>query len=163
MFSPFKFIFCLWQYYFLCSLIYSNGLPPSYVHTIAFTVFSLFPAIGILVLLLLIATRVDSPLCKICAEKTVQDKYEIHTNEGCSKNNEGKGHVPSDDMESEQNCGNNAIVDPNYNQDNVDDLDNIEEIQDTSSMDEQSIISNSQLTKETINLDQSLESLNDEK
>ena len=116
-------------------------------------------------MLLLIATRVDSPLCKICAEKTVQDKYEIHTNEGCSKNKEGKGHesVSSDDIESEQNCGNNAIVVPNYNQDNVDDLDNIEEIQDTSSMDEISVISNSQLTKETINLDQSFESLNYEK
>lgn len=125
--------------------------------------FSLFLAIGILVLLLLIATRVDSPLCKICAEKTVQDKYEIHTDEGCSKNKEGTGHVPSDDMESEQNCGNNAIVDPNYNQDNVDDLDNIEEIQDSSSMDEISVISNSQLTKDTIKLDQSLEFLNDEK
>ena len=66
-------------------------------------------------------------------------------------------------MQSEQNCGNNAIVDPNYNQDNVDDLDNIEELQDSSSMDEISVISKSQLTKETINLDQSLESLNDEK
>ena len=109
-------------------------------------------------MLLLIATRVDSPLCKICAEKTVQDKYEIHANEGCSKKNEEDDH----DIDLEENCANNAIVVPIYNQDNVDDLDNIEEIQDTSSMDEISVISNSQL-KETINLDQTFESLNDEK
>ena len=31
-------------------------------------------AIGVLVVLLLICTRVDSPLCQICAEKTAKEK-----------------------------------------------------------------------------------------
>ena len=62
-------------------------------------------AIGVLVVLLLICTRVDSPLCKICEERTTTAKVLIPIADGKNdgKNDEKSNSVISIPMASLEN------------------------------------------------------------
>ena len=94
--------------------------------------YSLYLAIGTLVLLVLIVTRVDSPLCKICAEHREVDKTFVpivDENESQPTNkHDVMDHesVFSIDTEMEENSANHSFVGPVERQDSGNDAENID-------------------------------------
>ena len=109
--------------------------------------FSLYLAIGTLVLLVLIVTRVDSPLCKICAEhREVEKTFVPIVDENESQRTEKHDDmdhesVVSIDTEMEENSANHSFAGPVELQDRGNDVDNIEVVKDAYSIDQISIIS----------------------
>ena len=109
--------------------------------------YSLYLAIGTLVLLVLIVTRVDSPLCKICAEHREVDKTFVpivDENESQPTNkHDVMDHesVVSIDTEMEENSANHSFVGPVERQDSGNDAENIDIVKETYSIDQISIIS----------------------
>ena len=100
-----------------------------------------------MVLLVLIATRVDSPLCKICAEHSEVDKTLVpivDENESQrTEKHDDTDHesVISIDTEMEENSAEHSFVDPVEPQDSGNDFDNVEIVNDTHSIDQISIVS----------------------
>ena len=109
--------------------------------------YSLYLAIGTLVLLVLIVTRVDSPLCKICAEHREVDKTFVpivdeNESQRTDKHDDmDHESVVSIDTEMEENSANHSFVGSVERQDSGNDVDNIEVVNDTNSIDQISIIS----------------------
>ena len=123
-----------------------------------------------MVLLLLIATRVDSPLCKICAETgTVSNKTLVpikeEKKEGNSNDNDEKDQVSVSSIEitlKKNSTKDSSLIfmEPHGEEE---DLDNMEDIKETCSMDQVSVISSDNQPVENMTPNQNFDSIMDQK